>query len=88
VEVFDPERERYVSQYVNATRRQFVRLEGAVEGTRSEWKNVTPGRAFESRLVSERVGADGWRRTQYVSEDGGESWRVLWMDELERKAGC
>lgn len=85
VTVFDPEAGTWVRQYVNSSRGRFVRLEGEVDGDRSTWRSTTPGRARESRLVSERLD-DGrrWRRTQQVSEDGGETWRTLWQDELDR----
>jgi hypothetical protein len=73
-----------VRQYVNATRGRFVRLEGEVEGDRSTWRATTPGRTRESRLVSERLAGERWRRTQLVSDDGGGTWRILWEDELER----
>ena len=38
----------------------------------------------ESRLISERLGDDRWRRTMSVSQDGGRTWSVLWIDELHR----
>jgi len=86
VQVFDPELGRWVRQYVNATRGHFVRIEGEVEdgGARSTWRSVAPERPRESRLVSEWVEPDLWRRTMHVSEDQGQTWRVLWTDELER----
>jgi hypothetical protein len=62
------------------------------------WHGASPGRTRESRMVSEPMdsrtseeAASGgqpahWSRTMWVSEDGGESWRVLWRDELARGA--
>lgn len=84
VTVYDIEAGTWVRQYVNSTRGRFVRLEGEVDGDRSTWRSTTPGRTRESRLVSERLDGGRWRRTQQVSEDGGETWRILWRDELDR----
>lgn len=94
VQLFDPELGRWVRYYANDVRGRFARLEGEIDGEpdreagggRSLWRSATPGRARESRLVSERIGGDRWRRTMSVSEDGGKSWRVLWIDDLERVA--
>jgi hypothetical protein len=87
VVAFEREAGRWVEQYVNDVHGRFVRLEGEPEdgSARSVWRSVAPERRRESRLVSERLGPDRWRRTQSVSEDGGATWRVLWTDELERK---
>lgn len=88
VQAFERAAGRWVEQYLNDVHGRFVRLEGELEdgGARSVWRSVAPERRRESRLVSERLGADRWRRTQSVSEDGGATWRVLWIDELERTA--
>jgi len=85
VQVFEREAGRWVEQYANDVHGRFARLEGELEGggARSVWRSVAPERRRESRLVSERLGPDRWRRTQSVSEDGGATWRVLWIDELE-----
>ena len=85
VQVFDPEREVWVRRYVNDVRRSYASLEGVSEDDRSLWRSTSPGRARESRLVSERPGPGQWRRTMSVSEDGGATWRVLWIDELRRR---
>ena len=73
--------------YVNSTEHAFARLEGASSGAKTVWSSVTPGRLRESRLVSERIGDDLWRKTQQYSEDGGATWQVLFTDELERDSG-
>lgn len=73
--------------YVNSAGRRFAQLVGEIEGSRTTWRSVTPGRTRESRLVSERVDAGRWRKTQHVSDDGGATWRVLFVDELARAAG-
>ena len=77
---------RWVMVYTNAPRRTFARLEGEIAGARSTWTSTTvePGRG--SRLVSERLGPDAWRRTQLVSQDGGATWQELFTDELAREA--
>lgn len=87
--VFDPEAGTWVRQYVNAARGRFVRLEGTVEGGVSTWRSAPGDGAPPERLskqVSERLDGDRWRRTLYRSDDGGETWRVLWRDELARVA--
>ena len=85
VQIMDPESGRWTRQYANDVRGRFTLLEGEIRGERSIWRTVSPERKRESRLVSERPAPDRWRRTMSVSEDGGETWRVLWIDELRRK---
>jgi len=87
VQAYDPDLGRWVRQYINDVRGRFVRLEGGLEGERSLWTVVSSSTGRMSRLVSERPGPGRWRRTMSISEDGGESWRVLWIDELEKEAG-
>lgn len=86
-EVFDPTIECWVRMYVNATRRHFTRLEGEADGAaRVVWRSVSPDRSRETRVVTEPIGPDRWRRTSSVSENGGKTWRLLFVDELERAA--
>ena len=85
VQVFDPEEKLWRRQYVNDVRRTFASLEGRTESERSVWRSVSPGRTRESRLVSERPASDHWVRTMSISEDGGQTWRALWIDDLHRK---
>ncbi len=80
----DAENGSWTMVYVNSSRRTFARLVATFEGTTSTWRSVTPGRKRESKLVAERTDTDHWRKTQYTSEDGGTTWRVLFTDELER----
>jgi hypothetical protein len=76
---------RWVMLYANSVRDSFARLEGEVAGDGSATlDSVTPGRTRESRLVLERLDARRCRRTQHVSEDGGATWRVWFVDELTR----
>lgn len=84
VQVLDPQLGRWVRQYVNAVRGRYARYECDVAREPAVWRSASPTRTRESRLVSERPAASRWRRTMEVSEDGGETWRVLWIDELER----
>jgi len=84
VQVHDPAAGRWHRRYVNATRRTFSILEGEAGPGRATWRGADPARTRASRVLSERVGDDGWRRTMSISEDGGETWRVLWTDELRR----
>jgi hypothetical protein len=91
---FDPASGRWGMLYANSPGRTFARLEGElagapgaeVDGSSSLWTSTTTAPPRGSRLVSERIGADRWRRTQLVSEDGGATWRVLFIDELVRDA--
>lgn len=89
MQVFEVDKGRWVRQYVNSSRQRFVRLEGEVTNDRPftcEWCVVDSSSGRRSRLVSERTVDDTWRRTMNVSTDGGETWRVLWSDELRRIA--
>jgi hypothetical protein len=36
----------------------------------------------------ERTGPGSWKRTQLVSEDGGRTWTVLFVDEMRRAGGA
>jgi hypothetical protein len=85
VVLFDRERGEWVRHYANAARGRFATLEreAGPDGALA-WRNATPGRTRESRLIDEHPGPGRWRRTQMVSEDGGSTWRVLFVDELER----
>jgi len=87
IQAWDKDEGRWVRQYVNSVRGHFVRLNGEVDGARSVWQSISPDGARESRLVSEPAGEGRWRRTMSVSEDGGVSWRILWIDNLRRSGG-
>ncbi len=86
-QVFDPHVDKSVIIYVNANSRKFVRLEGKADSKGAEWMRPPPydGR-HRSKRVLERLSADQLRRTQYISEDAGETWVKLWVDELHRDA--
>ena len=78
---------RWIMVYTNASRPRISRLEGTAEGAgKVSFLSMTDRRG--SRFVSERLENDRWRRTQYVSEDAGRSWKVLFVDELERSAAA
>jgi len=82
--LLDRERECWVRHYANAEHGRFTQLEGTVEQGRTVWRNTTPGRTRESRLVEECPAPGHLRRVQEISSDGGTTWRVLFTDELER----
>jgi hypothetical protein len=84
VRAFDLDAGRWVMLYANSTRSSVARLEGTVTPSEITWNSVTPGRERESRMVWEHLADGAWRRTQHVSEDRGQTWRVLFVDELER----
>jgi hypothetical protein len=84
-----PEESRTLSLIVitagnNSTRPNIGRLQGKLEGNRSTWESIAPDKSHGSRFLSEQLDATHWRRTQFVSEDGGKTWKVLFADELER----
>jgi len=96
--VFDISAGRWERRYSNTSGHLAV-LQGEVTSAEEVvWHGASPGRTRESRMVSERMEpelrASGkstgggwperWSRTMWVSEDDGESWRVLWRDELSR----
>ncbi len=86
-QVFDPHLDKSVVIYVNANSRKFIRLEGKTDSKGAEWMGPPPyDGKHRSKLVLERLSADQLRRTQYVSEDAGETWVKLWVDELHRDA--
>lgn len=87
VQVFNEEKGRWLRHYTNQGRGRFSSLEGEVAGDVSTWYVTSPDRTRESRLVSERLDGDRWRRTMSISKDGGRSWTVLWTDELRRAEG-
>jgi len=80
----DPANERWMRIYTNDVRAKLARLVANPEGDRVVWVSVTAKPPRGSRLVSERLGPDRWRRTQQVSEDGGVTWRDVFVDELAR----
>lgn len=84
VESFDDEAKVWVRQHASSTRGTFVRLQGTKDGGRAIWCSAAddPKRALELELAWPEPGR--WVRTQSVSEDGGRTWRVLWIDELWR----
>jgi len=82
VESIDPESKDRVRYYINNVRSGIVELRGAVEANRTEWWRVSAETSVESRLISEPITPNGWRRTQSISKDGGVTWTVLWRDEL------
>ena len=85
VRAFDPDLGRWVMLYANSTRTTVARLEGVIAPSEITWSSVTPGRERESRMVWEHLADGAWRRTQHVSEDRSETWRILFVDELERE---
>ena len=87
VDLFDKDLGRWVRMYANSARGKFVRLEGEVQADHSVWRSSAPDRVRDSRLVSERLATDRWRRTMSVSEDKGATWRVLWVDDLMLSGG-
>jgi len=84
-EVTEPKTGKSVIIYVNSNRRSFARLEGNATSNGGEWLNVVTEGAHRSKLVYERPTPRTWRRTQYVSEDSGQSWSILWVDDLKRQ---
>jgi hypothetical protein len=80
----DPASGRWTMIYANSTRQTIGRLDGKLEAKRSTWESVGPDGSHASRFVSEQLDANHWRRTQFVSEDAGKTWKTLFRDELER----
>ena len=85
-QVFDSSTGHWIRMYVNEPRRHFVELEGEVEGDRIVWRSPSADGTLENRVVSERLGRERWRRSASRSEDGGATWRELFVDELERES--
>lgn len=72
--------------YANDVRGRLVtlRAQGEVGGDVSVWRSDpnASGRSSENR--SERIGDSGWRSTVSRTADGGDTWSVVFVDELER----
>jgi hypothetical protein len=73
---------RWTMIYANSTRQSIGRLQGRFENNRSTWESSSAAHA--SRFISERLDPNHWRRTQFNSEDGGKTWKLLFTDDLER----
>lgn len=84
VTVPDPEGAGWVMLYANDAREKIARLAAKRVEDKTVWNSLTAAPPRASRLISERLGDDRWRRTQQVSDDDGATWRVLFVDELER----
>ncbi len=70
---------RWIMIYANSTRPTIGRLLGTLENNRSTWEST-----HGSRFISEQIDTNHWRRKQFVSEDGGKTWKVMFVDELAR----
>lgn len=86
VELFDPQTKIWQRYYSNNVTLKFIEMIGEARGERTIWHRSKLEDSRRSRMVSERIEPDRWRRTQSVSDDGGRTWTVLWEDELQRVA--
>lgn len=86
VQIPDRDRKVWIRQYTNGLHGSFAALVGKVTGATSVWSSAGRKTLRRSSVVSEHLTGDRWRRTMSVSEDGGSTWRVLWIDDLERLA--
>lgn len=85
VQRFDSSTGTWFWQYTNSATRAFALYRGRIENNRSIWRSISPGRSRESRLVSERLPDERWRRSMSISTDGGATWLELWVDDLRRR---
>lgn len=84
IQVFDTTQNRFVRQYVNDSRGRFVRLDGEIKSEdKSHWTSSSPKGI--SLLESERTEPNRWQRTQSISEDDGQTWKIIFVDKLVRK---
>jgi hypothetical protein len=82
---FDAGAQRWTRLYANRAGRRFARYQAIEIGDRhSVWQSIPRRRGPLSRLRSEHRMDGLWRRAMSVSEDGGRTWRELWVDELRR----
>src|SRR5256885_7809409 len=70
-----------------SSRRRHTRLQGdwssdVCSSDLSTWESSSA--AHGSRFISERLDPNHWRRTQFISEDAGKTWKLLFTDDLER----
>lgn len=85
IHAMDPRIGKSVLIYINARRREFVRLEGTASSSGGEWQGVSVEGPRRAKLMYEVHSKDRWRRTQYVSTDSGATWEILFVDDLSRK---
>ena len=85
VQRFEAASGTWLWQYANSATRAFALYRGRIESSGSIWRSISPGRSRESRLVSERLPGERWRRSMSISTDGGHTWIGLWVDDLRRK---
>lgn len=87
VQVYDAERDLWTWVYTSAGRGWFAEYAAqSIAGNRSVWAPAEP-RVRDSRVTLELLPDGLWRHTMEVSDDGGATWRLLWVDEL-RRAGA
>lgn len=84
ITAFEKSRSCWVMHYLNKPTGESIPMEGVIEGTSITWKSVNPMRIRESKLVYEHNGKADWKRTQYMSEDAGKTWIVVFTDTLAR----
>jgi hypothetical protein len=85
VQAFDRGAQKWKREYVNEVNGRFVPMEGTLDGSaRSEWRDTSSERTHDFVLTSELLSQGFWRRTMRISEDGGKTWKILWIDDLNR----
>jgi hypothetical protein len=85
VQAFDSKAQVWRREYVNNVNGNFVPMEGALgTSSRCDWTIRSSDRGISSRLESELVRPGFWRRTMRYSRDGGQTWEIQWIDELQK----
>lgn len=86
IQLREAETGAWTRYYANDVRGRLVTLKGVGEvgGDVGVWRSDPgeTGRCSENR--SERLGDDGWRSTVSRTTDGGDTWSVVFVDELNR----
>lgn len=75
---------RWIAIEVDDARVGHSVADGIVTGTTSTWTTRSANPQEIVLTTFERLGPGAWQRTSQVSYDGGETWRLLWIDELQR----
>ncbi|MEZ5962625.1 MAG: hypothetical protein R3F56_02150 [Planctomycetota bacterium] len=75
---------RWIALQVDDRHVGHVVADGVVTGTTSTWTQRDPSQGSLVVTVIERLGPDAWRRTLHESNDGGDTWRTLWVDDVHR----
>jgi len=80
IQVFNPKTETWKGQYANAVRGTWV----ALEGDGMVFLSHNDDGTVRSKLENRRLENGQWRRIQSRTNNGGNTWTVIFIDTLNR----